>query len=155
MLFAGNERDWPPELASILDANGYRAAAVADLSEVPILLAGGKVEALFVLVRPLGASELLVLRRLREASPRMAIVFVTTTPTDPDLKRAFESGATAFLSWPATPDTLRHAIESGAAPLARRTGEPPPPARASEVGGDAAREAIRSYRAATLGERRR
>ncbi len=62
---------------------------------------------------PLAASDILLLRRVREASPRTAIVVVTRTPTHPDLKRAFESGATAFLSWPASTDALRQAIESG------------------------------------------
>ena len=63
--------------------------------------------------RPLAASDLLLLRRIRELSPRTAVVVVTKTPTDPDLKRAFESGATAFLSWPASNDAVRHAIDRG------------------------------------------
>ena len=116
MLLVGNEGDWPPELKATLDGDGYPADSVADLSLVPSLLGGGRVRALFVSAGPLGASDLLVLRRVREASPRTAIVVVTKTPTDPDLKRAFESGATAFLSWPASTDALRHAVESGEVP---------------------------------------
>jgi DNA-binding response OmpR family regulator len=113
VLLVGNEQDWPKELKASLHDDGYAADSVAELSLVPARLADGRVRALFVFARPLGASDLLVLRRVREASPRTAIVAVTRTPTDPDLKRAFESGATSFLSWPASPDALRHAVESG------------------------------------------
>jgi DNA-binding NarL/FixJ family response regulator len=115
VLLVGAERDWP-ELRASLHADGYVAGNVEDLSSVPPLLAGGPVGALFVCARTLGASDLLALRRVREDSPRTAIVVVTRNPTDPDVKRAFECGATAFLSWPATPDSLRHAIESGDVP---------------------------------------
>lgn len=121
MLLVGNDRDWPPEFKTVLGRDGYRADQVADLSLVPVLPNDGRVRAVFVSASPLGASDLLVLRRLREASPRTAIVVVTETSTDPDLKRAFESGATAFLSWPASADALRHAVESGDLPAASRT----------------------------------
>jgi CheY-like chemotaxis protein len=122
VLLVGNEADWPKELKAMLEGDGYATHVVADLSLVPSLLAGGKVRAVFVLARPLGAGDLLVLRRVREASPRTAIVVVTRTPTDPDLKRAFESGATAFLSWPALPAALRHALDSGDLPASPRAG---------------------------------
>lgn len=115
VLLVGHERDWPPELKASLRADGYLANTVPDLALAPPLTADGGVGALFLRARPLGASELLVLRSVREASPGTAIVVVTRDPSDPDLKRAFESGATAFLSWPASPDSLRHAIGSGAA----------------------------------------
>ena len=111
VLLVGDERDWPPELRAALDLAGYRAGVAEDLSTVPSLLAHHSVRALFVLARPLGASELLVLGEVRRKLPRTAIIVVTRTPTDPDLKRAFESGATAFLSWPASADSLRQAIE--------------------------------------------
>lgn len=130
VLVVGNDRDWPPELTTALGRDGYRSDHVAELSLVPSLLTDGRVRAVFVSAAPLGASDLLALRRLREASPRTAIVVVTKTPTDPDLKRAFESGATAFLSWPASADALRHAIESGAARFGRI---PRPPVRPSAV----------------------
>jgi DNA-binding NtrC family response regulator len=116
VLLVGNDGDWPPELKASLHGCGYTADNVAELSLVPSSLADGEIRALLVCARPLVASELLVLRRVREASPGTAIVVVTRTPTHPDLKRAFESGATTFLSWPASPDALRQAIESGEAP---------------------------------------
>jgi DNA-binding NarL/FixJ family response regulator len=105
--------DWPQELSAVLDRTGYLADRVGELSLVPPLLAAGAIQAIFVSAGPLGASDVLVLRSVREAAPRTAIVVVTRTPTDPDLKRAFENGATAFLSWPASTDAVRHAIESG------------------------------------------
>jgi DNA-binding NarL/FixJ family response regulator len=113
VVLVGGKQDWPTDLRASLQDDGYVADDVADLFLVPALLEDRRVRALFVVARPLVASELLVLRRVREAAPRTAIVVVTRTATDPDLKRAFESGATAFLSWPASPDALRHAVESG------------------------------------------
>lgn len=112
----GEDRDWPPDLKDSLGRDGYVVDLVTDLSLVPSLLANGEMGALFVAARPLAASDLLLLRRVRETSPRTAIVVVTMTPTHPDLKRAFESGATAFLSWPASADSLRQAIGSGNVP---------------------------------------
>jgi len=109
----GQTPDWLPELANLLKSEGYADTHVARLEGVLPLLASGAVRALFLAAGPLAATDLLLLRRIREASPPPAIVVVTKTPTDPDLKRAFESGATAFLSWPASTDAVRHAIQRG------------------------------------------
>ena len=114
VLLVGDGRDWPPELESFLTREGYITDRRAELDAVVSLLANGAVRALLVVARPLGASDLLILRRIREASPQTGIVVVSKTPTSPDLKRAFESGATAFLSWPASTEALRQAVESGA-----------------------------------------
>ncbi|HEY7516429.1 MAG TPA: hypothetical protein VIC87_18200 [Vicinamibacteria bacterium] len=121
-VLVGDDRDWPSDLKDSLGRDGYSVDRVTELSLVPSFLADGAMRALFVAARPLSASDLLLLRRLRETSPRTAIVVVTGAPTHPDLKRAFESGATAFLSWPASTEALRQAIESGgqAAPPASR-----------------------------------
>jgi len=116
VLLVGDGRDWPPELEPFLAREGYATDRLADLDAVVRFLDHGAVRALLVVARPLGAADLLVLRRVREASPRTGIVVVTRTPTSPDLKRAFESGATAFLSWPASTEALRQAVESGALP---------------------------------------
>jgi DNA-binding response OmpR family regulator len=112
-VLVGEAGDWPPDLRDSLGRDGYTVDRVTELSLVPSLLTDGQTRALFVIARPLPASDLLLLRRVRETSPRTAIVVVTKTPTQPDLKRAFESGATAFLSWPASAVALRQAIESG------------------------------------------
>jgi DNA-binding response OmpR family regulator len=115
VLLLGTDPDWPPELVAGLEADGWTVSTVADVSAVPSLVAGQAVDALFLFARPLGASDVLALRRVRESSARTAVVVVTRTPTDSDLKRAFEHGATAFLSWPASAAALRQAIESGGA----------------------------------------
>lgn len=119
VLLVGSDQDWPAELKALLARDGYLADSVAELALVPQLLADRGIRAIFVSAGPLGASDLLVLKRLRETAPRTAIVVVTKMTTDPDLKRAFESGATAFLSWPASTDALRHAIESRDLPVSR------------------------------------
>jgi DNA-binding NtrC family response regulator len=113
VLLVGEGRDWPPDLEVCLTREGYAIDRRAELDAVPSLLENAAVRALFVVARPLGASDLLILRRIREASPQTAIVVVSKTPTSPDLKRAFENGATAFLSWPASTEALRQAVESG------------------------------------------
>jgi len=114
VVLVGDAPDWEPELGILLSREGYATNRVGQLDAVLPLLGSGTVQALFVAARPLAASDLLLVRWIREVSPRTAIVVVTKTPTDPDLKRAFESGATAFLSWPASADAVRHAIERGA-----------------------------------------
>jgi DNA-binding NarL/FixJ family response regulator len=112
----GEAPDWQPELGILLSSEGFSTDRVRQLDVVLPLLAGG-VKALFLAAGPLPASDLLLLRRIRELSPDTAVVVVTKTPTDPDLKRAFESGATAFLSWPSSNDAVRHAIERGTLPV--------------------------------------
>lgn len=116
VLLVGEERDWPPELESVLTREGYASDRLADLDTAVPRLERAAIRALLVVARPLGASDLLTLRRIRQASPLTAIVVLTKTPTSPDLKRAFESGATAFLSWPASTEALRQAVESGGLP---------------------------------------
>jgi DNA-binding NtrC family response regulator len=122
VVLVGEAPDWQPELGVLLTSEGYVIDRVAQLDAVVPSLAGGGVQALFLAAGPLAATDLLILRRIRDLSPRTAVVVVTKTPTDPDLKRAFESGATSFLSWPASNDTVRHAIDRGtlaAAPASR------------------------------------
>lgn len=118
VLLVGDGRAWPPELESFLSRQGYATDRLAELDAVVPLVDNAAVRALLVIARPLAASDLLILRRIREASPQTGIVVVTMTPTSPDLKRAFESGATAFLSWPASTEALRQAVESGGEPAA-------------------------------------
>jgi DNA-binding NtrC family response regulator len=113
VVLVGEGLDWHAELQALLEREGYATDQIAQLQAVLPLLDDRGFQALFLSAGPLAASDLLVLRRIREVSPRTAVVVVTKTPTDPDLKRAFESGATAFLSWPATNDGVRHAIDRG------------------------------------------
>jgi DNA-binding NtrC family response regulator len=116
VLLVGEGTDWPPELEPFLAGEGYATERLDDLDGVVRFLAHAAVRALLVVARPLGAADILILRRIRDASPETGIVVVTNTPTSPDLKRAFESGATAFLSWPASTEALRQAVESGTVP---------------------------------------
>ena len=102
--------DWQPELGILLSSEGFTTDRITQLDVVLPLLEKGGVQAVFLAAGPLPASDLLLLQRIRELSPQTAVVVVTNKPTDPDLKRAFESGATAFLSWPASSDAVRHAI---------------------------------------------
>jgi DNA-binding NtrC family response regulator len=110
VLLVGQAPDWQPELDVLLSGEGFTTGRINQLDVVLPLLESGGVRALFLAAGPLPASDLLLLRRIRELSPHTAVVVVTKTPTDPDLKRAFESGATAFLSWPASNDAVRRAL---------------------------------------------
>lgn len=121
VVLVGEAPDWQPELGALLSREGYATDRVAQLDAVPPLLARDGVQALFLAAGPLGASDLLLLGRIRESSPRTAVVVVTRTPTDPDLKRAFESGATAFLSWPASSGAVRDTIDRSTATGPRGT----------------------------------
>lgn len=114
VVLVGEGVDWGMEIEALLIREGYLTDRVSALDGALPLLDNRGVWAILVAARPLAASDVLLLRRVREISPRTAIVVVTKTPTDPDLKRAFENGATAFLSWPASAEALRHAIDRGA-----------------------------------------
>ena len=114
VVLVGEGLDWQPEIERLLVREGYLTDHVGALDAALPLLDAGSVGAFLVAACPLAGSDVFLLRRVREVSPRTAIVVVTKTPTDPDLKRAFENGATAFLSWPASAEALRHAIDRGA-----------------------------------------
>jgi DNA-binding response OmpR family regulator len=123
VVLVGEGADWPPEVETLLGTEGYRTDHIGRLEGILPVLAAREVQAVLVAASPLAATDLLLLRRLRETWPHTAIVVLTRTPTDPDLKRAFESGATAFLSWPASTDALRRAIEPGPAFSPSRGGQ--------------------------------
>jgi DNA-binding NtrC family response regulator len=119
VVLIGDPRDWPPDFESLLSAEGYAAGHLPELEAAIPIVEASAVRALFVVARPLGASDLLVLRRIRRTSPQTGIVVVARSPTNPDLKLAFESGATAFLSWPASKAAVRQAVDSGSVPTAQ------------------------------------
>jgi DNA-binding NtrC family response regulator len=116
VVLIGDPREWPPDFESLLTAEGYAAGHLPELESVLRSIELAAVRALFVIARPLGASDLLILRRIRRTSPQTGIVVVGSSPTNPDLKLAFESGATAFLSWPASREAVRQAVDSGSVP---------------------------------------
>jgi hypothetical protein len=113
VLLVGDPREWPPELESFVAGQGYATDRLAELDAVVPRLEqaeNGPVRALLVVARPLGASDLLILRRVRESSPATAIVAVTTTPTSPTSGALRERGNR--LPWPSK-EALRQAVESG------------------------------------------
>ena len=116
VVLIGDPHVWPADFASSLTADGYAAGHLPELEAVIPIVEAAAVRALFVVARPLGASDLLILRRIRQTSPQTGIVVVARSPTNPDLKLAFESGATAFLSWPASKEAVRQAVDSGGVP---------------------------------------
>jgi hypothetical protein len=123
VVFVRGRDEWPQEFISSVTREGYVALRIDYLALAPSFLRKGDVRALVVGAGPMGAKDLLVLRECREASPGTAIVAMTTAPTQPGLKRAFESGATAFLSWPAPPEVLRQALASGTSPAGPTTSD--------------------------------
>ena len=110
IVLVGDRGDWQSEMGASLAREGYATDRVVRLDAALPRLEGGAVRALLLAAGPLAASDVLLLRRIREVAPGTAIVVVTMTPTDPYIKRAFEDGATAFLSWPASAAALRQAI---------------------------------------------
>jgi DNA-binding response OmpR family regulator len=114
VVLVGEGPGWQPAIERLLVKEGYVVDRVARLDQALSLLDRVALRALVFASGPVAATDFLVLRRIREASPHTAVVVVTLAATDPDLKLAFESGATAFLSWPASNTALRHAIDPGA-----------------------------------------
>jgi hypothetical protein len=104
-------------------AAGYTLRRVVDLGEAAGLLTAGRAGAVLITAGPFSHKDLLALGLCRAAAPTAAVVLVTTDPPTawPDVKLALESGATAFLRWPAVPHVVRRALGSGApgAPSAR------------------------------------
>jgi DNA-binding response OmpR family regulator len=113
VILVGQATEWHTDLAILLGQQGYAIGRAARLDEVVRRLDASLVHALFIAAGPFAASDFLLVRQIREISPATAVVMVTKNPTDPDVKRAFEIGATAFLSWPASPEALQCAIERG------------------------------------------
>ncbi len=104
---------WNDEVEAVLHAHKYKIAHIKELPMAPFLLLSGGITALLLDGRKLGASDVMVLERCRKLAPDMAIVFVTADPSQADLKRALDDGATAVLSWPAPANTLLHAVRRG------------------------------------------
>jgi DNA-binding NtrC family response regulator len=113
VLIVGRSASWPRDLVRTIADEGYTIRPVDDVAEVPILVRAGGVSAVFLHARGLGTRDLLALRAAREDSPRTAVVVMSPTSTPPELKRAIDSGATSFLSWPASIEVLRQVLRSG------------------------------------------
>jgi len=111
---AGYEHEWPADFEAfvareLVGRDGALVARLAELGEAPSLLSSNDVTALIVNVRQLGLRGKVALQECRRISPATAVVVVATDAAH-GLKDALESGATAFVSWPASPEVLRRAL---------------------------------------------
>jgi DNA-binding NarL/FixJ family response regulator len=117
LALAGYEHEWPSDFEAfvareLVGRDGALVARLTDLDEAPAFLRSSEVTALVVNASRLGLSGKVALRECRRVSPATAIVVVATSAAH-GLKDALESGATAFVSWPASPEVLRRALRSG------------------------------------------
>lgn len=124
LALAGYEHEWPADFEAfvareLVGRDGAIVARLAELGEAPSLLSSNEVAALIVNASQLGLKGKAALQECRRISPATAVVVVATTSAH-GLKDALESGATAFISWPASPEVLRRALlnsrELGSAP---------------------------------------
>lgn len=132
LALAGYEHEWPGDFEAfvareLVGRDGALVARLAELSDAPSLLASAEVTALVVNASQLGLRGKATLQECRRISPATAVVVVATSAVH-GLKDALESGATAFVSWPAAPDVLRRALldrRELAAPLDASSGSLP------------------------------
>jgi DNA-binding NarL/FixJ family response regulator len=103
---------WPSELLGAIARQGHVVLSIDDVRLVPFFILAGGVAAVMVDLRGLQLLGALTLRRCREVSPSTAIVAVAVDASAPTLTRALESGATAFLSWPASAEVVGRALGS-------------------------------------------
>jgi len=110
VLLIGAGAAWPDELLKLLPADEWVIERLADLEDVPDRLARGPVRAILATPRQWSGRELAVLRECRARAPETAYLVMAEDPAAPDLKRAFEHGATAFVRWPSSPEVVLRAI---------------------------------------------
>jgi len=116
VVLAAARREWPPELVDTISREGYTLVRIDDLRLVLFLVLAGGVASVLVDVRGLETLGALALRKCREYSPSTAVVVVAYDATPATMKRALDSGATAFLSWPASPRAVARALRAAARP---------------------------------------
>lgn len=125
LAMAGYEHEWPADFEAfvareLVGRDGALIARLAELGEAAALLSSNEVNALIVNASQLGLKGKVALQECRRISPATAVVVVATTAAH-GLKDALESGATAFVSWPAPPEVLRRALlhsrELGSTPV--------------------------------------
>lgn len=119
LAMVGYEHEWPAGFETfvageLVGRDGALVARLVELSDAPSFLSSADVSALIVNANRLGLRGKVALRECRRISPRTAIVVVATNAAH-GLKDALESGATAFVSWPAAAEVVRRALRSGRA----------------------------------------
>src|SRR5512139_3200395 len=117
LLLTGYEHEWPADFEAfvareLIGRDGALVARLGELGDAPAFLSSSDVNALIVNANRLGLKGKVALQECRRISPSTAVVVVATTPAH-GLKDALESGATAFVSWPAPPEVLRRALHGG------------------------------------------
>jgi DNA-binding NarL/FixJ family response regulator len=110
VLLIGAGASWPDELMKLLPDGEWAIERLSDLEEVPGRLARGQVCAILTTPRQWSGRELALLRECRARAPETAYLVMAEDPAAPDLKRAFEHGATAFVRWPSSPEVVLRAI---------------------------------------------
>jgi hypothetical protein len=129
LLLTGYEHEWPADFEAfvareLIARDGALVARLGELGDAPSFLSSSDVNALIVNARRLGLKGKVALLECRRISPSTAVVVVATTPAH-GLKDALESGATAFVSWPAPPEVLRRALHGGRDTAAAALAGPP------------------------------
>jgi DNA-binding NarL/FixJ family response regulator len=113
VLVVHGPREWPRELLATLTREGYVLVPIDDVRLVPFFVLAGGVSAVLVEARGLAFLDTMALRICRQHSPTTAVVAMALDAAAPTLKRALESGATVFLTWPAPPHVVAQALRSG------------------------------------------
>lgn len=115
VVIAPTRSEWPRDLLETISREGYTLVRIDDLRLVLFLVLAGGVSAVIVDGRAMETLGAMALRKCRECSPSTAVVVLALDATPATMKRALESGATAFLSWPASPQVVARALRGGAA----------------------------------------
>jgi DNA-binding NarL/FixJ family response regulator len=116
---------WPAELLDAVDQAGYLSVHVSTLSSAISVIERSNAVAVLIDGRHLGLVDTVVLRQCRERFPNAAVIVVTTGEVRPELMRAFESGATSFIAWPASCVVVRQALDAAAHANAATSKVPP------------------------------
>jgi len=117
VALASYEHEWPSDFEAfvageLVGRDGALVARLAELSDAPAFLSSSEVTALIVNANRLELRGKVALRECRRIAPRTAVVVVATSAKH-GLADALESGATAFVAWPAAADVVRRALRSG------------------------------------------
>jgi CheY-like chemotaxis protein len=116
VLIVDGPRPWPPELLATIADQGHAIVRIDDIRLVPFFVLAGGVQAVVVDAQGLEVVSELALRQCRRLAPATSIVVsVGRTPAAAAVKRALESGATAYLEWPATPPEVAQVLRSAEA----------------------------------------
>lgn len=112
MLVVDSGPSWPQELLDEVSRQGFLVWRIDGTRRLPLFVVTAEVRAVFIHARSLDVTDVLLLRQCREHAPRTSVVAVSPLANHAEVKRALDSGATAFLSLPASPHQVRDALLS-------------------------------------------